>query len=384
MNILNLIRSFRTSTARSRRAVRRAVVRLESSHPPSDTAAHALPGLAPHLRVFLLRPRERFVRQQNRLVDGHGETAMAAAEHDGDQDELAARMPGATEGVRVPRDAGRDADAAVAGDDCRGGVSAIHDVASRTRGDGVGEHTFENDVEGREDDRIALELARLDHGDEQHRERDPPQIVPELAAQLLPEEVLPLPHLVARLRGGGGHHALEAADEAALRFRRLLVVGRRVLGEDAQAALFVHVRVADGHGDGQRRHVHHQHVQDQQAGAQAGDVDDVEAAAADGEGLEEPVEDAVVRRDGVGDGVADVEDLKADPVGAVEDDERHHEPPRLLRGEEVRVDAARVVEDEGQYPPAFLPCCAFAVGWTELFHAPEGESEEGGEGSVAC
>ena len=145
----------------------------------------------------------------------------------------------------------------------------------------------------------------------------------------------------------------------------------RVVGVDAEGALLVDVAVA--HRDDDRVHadVHHDDVEDEQADAEVGNGDDVEAAGADGEGLEEAGQGAGAGVEGCDCGVADlvrsgcllawgfgesrrragesyVEDFVGDPVDAVEDDEDGEQPPGVCGGEESRVAAAGVVEKEAE------------------------------------
>ena len=87
-----------------------------------------------------------------------------------------------------------------------------------------------------------------------------------------------------------------------------------------------------GDHDGVHGDVHHDDVQDLQAGAEGRDGDDVEAAGADSQGLEEAVEHAVVRWDRAHGGVVEVEGLEGEPVDAVEDYEYEEEPPGLHGG----------------------------------------------------
>ena len=52
---------------------------------------------------------------------------------------------------------------------------------------------LEDNVEGREDNRISLELASLNNGDQKDSKRDPPQVMAKLRSQLLSNEVCPVP-----------------------------------------------------------------------------------------------------------------------------------------------------------------------------------------------
>ena len=74
-------------------------------------------------------------------------------------------MPATTERVSDVWQADRDTDAAVGGDD------------------------LEDDIEDRVIDRVALKLGCFRNGDEEHGEDDPPEIMGELGAELLPYEV---------------------------------------------------------------------------------------------------------------------------------------------------------------------------------------------------
>lgn len=76
--------------------------------------------------------------------------------------------------------------------------------------------------------------------------------------------------------------------------------------------------------------------------------------------------------DGRHGGVADVEDFEGGPVDAVQDYEHEEQPPGGRGGEEVCVDAARVLEDEAQ--GGFVVGVDFVGGVDEaeeFEHAPE-------------
>lgn len=94
-------------------------------------------------------------------------------------------------------------------------------------------------------------------------------------------------------------------------------------GVDPQTAFFVDVGVAHGDDNGVHGDIHHDNIQDLQADAKARDADDVEAAGADGDGLEEAVQDPEVRWYGGCGRVSDVEELEGYPIDAVEGD--YHE-----------------------------------------------------------
>lgn len=102
--------------------------------------AHRL--LKADLRVLLLRRGEVFPRQQDGAIDGDGQAAVAAADHDSAQDQLAEGVPAAAKTVVGAGQTDADADAAVGRDD------------------------LEDDVEDRVRHGVAFERARLDDGDE--------------------------------------------------------------------------------------------------------------------------------------------------------------------------------------------------------------------------
>lgn len=186
-------------------------------------------------------------------------------------------MPPAGETVILPGKADADADAAVGGDDLEDDVE-----------DGV--------IEG-----VGLELAGFGDGDEEHGEDDPPEVVGELAAELLADEVaagFAVEGLLASGKASVGEAAFEACEEGFL-WRGGGGIDGGVVGVDAEGAFLVDVGVAHRDDDGVDGDVHHDDVEDEEADAELGDVDDIEAAGADGEGLEEAVEDAEVGGDGV-------------------------------------------------------------------------------------
>ena len=160
----------------------------------------------------------------------------------------------------------------------------------------VGRDDFKYNIEDAVADRIALEGTRFCDADEEDCENDPPHIVRELAAELLADELAVGFEARARFRG---HGALDPAEDGfsvagglCLSGCEELFLGLWIVGVDAEGALFVDVGIAHGDDDGVDADVHHDYVEDQQADAQAGDCDDVEATTADGEGLEETVNGA--------------------------------------------------------------------------------------------
>ena len=102
-------------------------------------------------------------------------------------------------------------------------------------------------------------------GDEEDGEDDPPEVVGELAAELLADEV------AAGFGAGAGvtvvtsHGAFEAAEEVwvvVVCGVLFLGFGLGVVGVDAEAAFFVDVGVAHGYDDGVDGDVHHDDVED--------------------------------------------------------------------------------------------------------------------------
>lgn len=114
---------------------------------------------------------------------------MPSTDHDRTQDQFTENVPPAGEAVVLARQADADADAAVGGDD------------------------LEDDVEDGVIDGVGLELGGLGDGDEEHGEHDPPEVVGELAAELLADEVA-AGFAVQGLRGPGEASLGEAAFEA--------------------------------------------------------------------------------------------------------------------------------------------------------------------------
>lgn len=88
--------------------------------------------------------------EQHRAINRDRQATMPTANHDRAQNKLAENMPPATEAVRGIGQADTNPHAAISRDD------------------------FEEDVEGRVGDGVALELAGFDDSDEQHGEDDPP------------------------------------------------------------------------------------------------------------------------------------------------------------------------------------------------------------------
>ena len=120
-----------------------------------------------------------------------------------------------------------------------------------------------------------------------------------------------------------------------------------------QRPLLVNIRIPDGNNHRIRGNIHHHHIQDLQTYPQRRDRDDVKPTAPNGESLKQPVDHTISCREAAVQGVvADVQNFEEGPVHAVEEEDGTREPPCVLRGEEVGVAAARVVEEEAE------GCCA--------------------------
>lgn len=186
-------------------------------------------------------------RQKHRPINSDGQPPMPAANHDRAEDQLAEDVPAATEAIRHIGQTDTDAHASVRGDD------------------------LEDDIEDGIIHRVALELAGLGDGDEQHGEHDPPQVVRQLAAELLPDEV------AARLFGRGlpGEAPAQASHELTTRgcvagVVAVVVARPGLVGVDAQTAFFVDVGVSHRDHYGVHADVHHQDVEDEKANAEVG------------------------------------------------------------------------------------------------------------------
>lgn len=196
---------------------------------------------------------------------------MPAPQHDRAKNQFTEGMPTPAEAVRHIREADADADAAVGGDD------------------------FEEDVEDGVIDWVALELGGFGDGDEEHGEDDPPDVVGELAAELLADEVgagfVPAGGesvVVAAGVGVGRQDAPDVAEGvAALKAFCSIALDvsywsfylrRRVIGVNSQGPFFVNIGVTDGDHDGIDGNIHHNHVKDEKANAEVGDGNNVKAA----------------------------------------------------------------------------------------------------------
>ena len=127
-----------------------------------------------------------------------------------------------------------------------------------------------------------MELAGFDDTDEEDGERDPPDVVAELAAELLADEVLVGPGVtwafvvaVAAVHTcDGAFDAINELGAAAVNFG----VGSRVsvdifgfvFGEDTERSFFVDVGVPDRHRHGKGGDVHHEDIQDEEARVDGG------------------------------------------------------------------------------------------------------------------
>jgi len=98
---------------------------------------------------------------------------MPTPKHNRAKNQLTRLMPAATKAIRLIRQAGRNTDAAIPA------------------------HDLERDVEDGVGDGIAVEVRDLDAGDEEDGEDEPPEIVRQLAADLLSYEL-------SASAGGGG------------------------------------------------------------------------------------------------------------------------------------------------------------------------------------
>lgn len=130
-------------------------------HRPTNIQA----AIQPDLRVLLFRVAQMFSRQQNSAINGYRQASVPPSNHHRAEDQLTRRVPRTAEAVGLIWHADTDAHGAVGTDD-------LEDV-----------------VEYAKIDRVALIGARLDHVDEEHGKDNPPQIVRELAAELLPDEI---------------------------------------------------------------------------------------------------------------------------------------------------------------------------------------------------
>ena len=114
---------------------------------------------------------------------------MPASQHDPHQHQLAAGMPAAREAIGGGWRAGADADAAIAADD------------------------LEGDVEDGEGDGVGVEVGALDAGDDEDGEDQEPEVVRELARDLLPDELRAGGVDAERQVGGGVELGAELGDE---------------------------------------------------------------------------------------------------------------------------------------------------------------------------
>ena len=145
------------------------MARHDTQHHTPDRPLHDPPAinrrLQPNLRIFILRHMLILIRQQHSLINCNRQSPVPASNHDCTQDQLAKLMPRAAEAIFLIRQADADADTAVPG------------------------HDLEDDVEDAEHGRVGLELRALDHHDQEDGKREPPGVVRQLRAELLPHEV---------------------------------------------------------------------------------------------------------------------------------------------------------------------------------------------------
>jgi len=113
---------------------------------------------------------------------------MAAAEHDGAQDEFAEDMPAPGKAEILIGQTDTDPHTAVGRDD------------------------FEDHIEDGVVDGVRFELARLDNNNEKHSDHNPPQIVRKLSAELLADEIAP--RFFTNGHRAIGEPALQAFDQA--------------------------------------------------------------------------------------------------------------------------------------------------------------------------
>lgn len=90
---------------------------------------------------------------------------MSTTQRHSSKNQLASSMPGTTERVILPRKPKTNTHTSVSRDD------------------------LEDDIECGESHRLGLIVVRLADGDEEHGQRDPPQVMAELGAELMVHEV---------------------------------------------------------------------------------------------------------------------------------------------------------------------------------------------------
>ncbi len=198
-------------------------------------------------------------RQKHSPVNRDRQASVPPADHNRAQDQLAQHVPAAAEAVCCVRQPDADADATVGRDD------------------------LEDDVENGIRDRIALELARFSNHDKEHCEHNPPQIMSQLAPELLTEEVAP--------RFG----VVSSGDDFAPQFAEEVVVGLGgfllgVIIVDPETALLIHVAIPHRDYEGIGRYVHHQDVEGQEANAKLANWDNVKPPASYSECLEKTID----------------------------------------------------------------------------------------------
>ena len=186
---------------------------------------------------------------------------MPPSDHDGAEDQLADHVPATAETVRRPGQADADAYAAVCRDD------------------------FEHDIEGGVTDGIGLELTRFRNDDEEHGEHNPPEIVRKLPAKLLADEVSPWLHTAGPIVMG----------ETAQKTSKRICLGyfmpfNRIFRIYAKRAFFVDIGVSHGDDNGIHAYVHHDSIEYKQTDPEFSNIDNVKAARADSNRLEEAID----------------------------------------------------------------------------------------------
>lgn len=190
---------------------------------------------------------------------------------------------------------------------------------------------FEEDVEDGVVDGIGFELGGFGDGDEEDGKDDPPDVMGELAAQLLADEV------GAGFLGGGvevrrvvvvggavgvGREdssdcaecviAVNASSGAAFSTvgncvrKRSFCFRPGVVGIYTKRPFFVYVGVTHSDDDGIDGNIHHDHVEDEEANAKTSNGNNIEAARTDSESLEEAVKSSGTWRKRRYDRIADL------------------------------------------------------------------------------
>lgn len=161
---------------------------------------------------------------------------------------------------------------------------------------------FKDDIEDREGSRIRLELTSFDD----HNQKDSQNKQPDIMSQLCPQLLL---HEHAFVVASSSTKSFLSPRHEGLSFCLQLFVLDFVRRIYTKTSFFVHVGIAYGDCNRERRYIHHDDIQDLQGDSHCWDGNDVKPAGTDRCCLKEAIDELNAWRVSSNLRVADLEDL---------------------------------------------------------------------------